>query len=154
MDATETLILVLLFVVHWAIMLACVTYWWWGRAAWDAYFVAVFAGMAASWFIFDGCIVSKTEQVILDRTADTHIDHPSLQLYTQPGFWFLGLNSLGTVVTVVTLGLILARHGAPTPAIVALVAALSAFFARAKYRAFFLIRTDLERRRMRSATDP
>lgn len=120
------LILAYLFAVHWAYVIAVITYFWWGSPKQDRVFLLIMGIMILHWLLIDDCFISKIEKALIGKEGDRYLS-PSMQFYTGNNIYTLVLSIVVNVLYVITMIVILLRQKFPK-VIVWIVAALFIFY--------------------------
>lgn len=86
-----------MFIVHWVVMFAAITYIWWGRKSWDKYYLFCWLLVILHWLFLGECAISKIEKQMLydeETIRSQPYLNPSLQLYQKSGVFTLVLTNL------------------------------------------------------------
>jgi hypothetical protein len=77
----DTYILFVMFVLHWMLVLAFITYFIWSKPIYDKYYLILWILLVLQWLVLGDCIISKIEKNILYKEDIPKYSNPSMQFY-------------------------------------------------------------------------
>jgi hypothetical protein len=116
---SEKIILIVLFIIHWIIIITMASYLVWGKKQYDWIFGFYFLFLFVTWYIVYGeCLISYYEKrMIFDKKVLTfdekYMKNPSISFYCKNNLFTILLFTLINIIYVITGYIILQRHHIP-----------------------------------------
>jgi hypothetical protein len=107
-----SIILLLLFLIHWAFVLIAITYIWWGRPQYDKIYLFALLLLIIHWLILGDCIISKIEKTIMHSQSELlekPFLNPSIQFYQGSSMFTLVISSLLPIMYIINMCYVLNR---------------------------------------------
>lgn len=128
------------FILHWALVTGLCTYMFWGRPAYDKWYIFAWVVLISHWFVLGHCIISLVEKKILyddEEAEDIPFLNPSMQFFIPGGnMWTFALSILVMIMYVANIAVVAYRNTVHPAFVMILGGSLLAYFSYWRYQEF------------------